>query len=329
MARMPFTIRGLGSALPPKVMTNADFEKFLDTSDEWIRTRTGIAERHICSENESTLTLAVEASQRALARAELRPEQIDLILVATCTPHTPIPSTACFLQRELGCGCAPAFDVGAACSGFIYAFVTAAHLMLSGQYKHVLVVGAEKMSAVTDFEDRTMCILLGDGAGAAVLAPAEDDVSGLYDHYLGADGTGAEMIWVQAGGSSRPATAQTVNEKMHYLRMKGREVYKFAVTKMQEVIANAVERSGIRMDDLSLVVPHQSNARIIESAAEKLGIPMSKMAMNIEHCGNTSAASIPMALDEAISQGRAKRGDWILMAGFGGGLTWGTALLRL
>jgi len=327
--RLPVTIRGLGSALPDKILTNADFEQCLDTSDEWIRTRTGIRERRICSEGENTLTLAVTASQKALARAKLSPVDLDLIIVATSTPYVPIPATACFLQKELGCRHIGAFDLAAACSGFVYAFVSAAYLMSSGQYRHALVVGAEAMSSVTDFQDRTVCILLGDAAGAAVIGPADNDTSGLYDHCLGADGSGADFIWVPAGGSLEPASANSVNNGRHYLKMKGREVYKFAVTKMQEVIRDAVARAGITLDDLAMVIPHQSNARIIESAAEKLGMPREKMALNIDTYGNTSAASIPVALEEACSNGRLHAGDWVLLAGFGGGLTWGTALLRL
>jgi len=327
--RLPLTIRGLGSALPDKIMTNADFEKFLDTSDEWIRTRSGIRERRICSEGENTLTLAVTASRKALAQAKLSPADLDLIIVATSTPYVPIPATACFLQKELGCRHIGAFDLAAACSGFVYAFVSAAYLMASGQYRYTLVVGAEAMSSVTDFEDRTICVLLGDAAGAAVIGPADNDTSGLYDHCLGADGSGADFIWVPAGGSLEPATTESVDGRRHYIKMKGREVYKFAVTKMREVIRDSVARAGITLDDLAMVIPHQSNARIIESAAEKLGIHLEKMALNIEKYGNTSAASIPLALDEACSNGRLGEGNWVLLAGFGGGLTWGTALLRL
>jgi 3-oxoacyl-[acyl-carrier-protein] synthase-3 len=202
-------------------------------------------------------------------------------------------------------------------------------MMSAGHYRHALIVGAETMSAVTDFEDRGTCILLGDGAGAAVLGPADNPVSGMYDHYLGADGEGAQMIWVPAGGSLEPASARTVNERLHYMKMKGREVYRFAVTKMQEVIAGAVERAGIAVTDLAMVVPHQSNLRIIESAAEKLGIPLDRMAVNIDTCGNTSAASIPLALDSARRAGRLKQGGWVWLAGFGAGLTWGSALLML
>lgn len=322
-------IRGTGSAWPDRIMTNADFEKTLETSDEWIRTRTGIRERRICAPGENTLTLSKLAAERALADAGMKAADLDMIVLATCTPVVPVPSTACFLQTELGCGHIPAFDVAAACSGFVYAMVTASQFMATGKYRAILVLGAECMSSITDFEDRGTCILLGDGAGAAILTPADNDSSGLYDFCLGADGSGAQMIWVPAGGSQEPASPRTVNERLHYLKMRGREVYKFAVTKMQEVISDALARTGLSAGDLAMVIPHQSNLRIIESAAEKLGIGPEKVAVNIDRFGNTSAASIPLALDEARRDGRLQSGNWIILAGFGAGLTWGSALIRL
>jgi 3-oxoacyl-[acyl-carrier-protein] synthase III len=322
-------IRGMGSALPARVVTNADFEKQLDTSDEWIRTRSGIRERRFVSPGENTLTLATQAGRAALASAGIAATDLDLIVVATCTPAYLLPATACFLQAELGCRHIPAFDLSAACSGFVYGLVTAASLMHAGGYRNVLVVGAETMSSITDFEDRGTCVLLGDGAGATVISPADNEVSGMYDQELGADGTGSKLIWIAAGGSAEPASPKSVNERLHFMKMKGREVYKFAVTKMQEVLASALERAGLSIEDLKLVIPHQSNLRIIESAAAKLGLPEDKVAVNIDRYGNTSAASIPLALEEAWRTGRVTPGDWVLLAGFGGGLTWGTALLRL
>lgn len=310
-------------------MTNDDFARILDTSDEWIRTRTGIRERRVASNGENTMTLALDASRRALEEAGLGPGDLDMIVVATCTPAYPLPATGCFLQHELGCGHIPAFDLSAACAGFVYAFVTAAQMYASGRYEKVLVVGAETMTRIADFEDRTTCVLLGDGAGAAVIGPAENSVSGLYDFCLGADGSGARMIWVPAGGTAAPTSAETVADRMHYMKMRGREVYKFAVTKMQEVIAGTIEHAGLTIDDIAYIVPHQSNLRILESAGEKLGIPPEKIAVNIDRFGNTSAASIPMALDEARRIGRVRTGDWVLIAGFGAGLTWGSALIRL
>lgn len=322
-------IRGMGSALPARVVTNADFEKTLDTSDEWIRTRSGIRERRFVEPGENTLTLSTTAARTALASAKMTPADLDLIVVATCTPAYPLPATACFLQAELGCRHIPAFDLSAACSGFVYGLVSGACLMHGGGYRNILVIGAETMSSITDFEDRTTCVLLGDGAGAVIITPADNDTSGLYDQALGADGGGAKLIWVAAGGSAEPTSAKSVNERLHYMKMKGREVYKFAVTKMQEVLASTLKRTGLSVDDLKLVIPHQSNLRIIESAAERLGLPESKVAVNIDRYGNTSAASIPLALEEAWRIGQVGPGDWVLLAGFGGGLTWGTALLRL
>lgn len=321
-------IAGIGSALPERVMTNADFEKLVDTSDEWIRTRSGIRERRIAGQGENTLTLAAGAARKALANAGLTAADMGLIVVATSTPYVPIPATACYLQQELGCRNIGAFDVSAACSGFVYGLVLAAGIMGGGSTRHILVVGAETMSSVTDFEDRSVCVLLGDGAGAVVISQVDNEQSGLYDYALGSDGAGAPMLWVPAGGSLERPSVRTVNEKLHYLKMNGREVYKFAVVKMQEVVADTLERAGLTVDDLALIVPHQSNLRIIESVSHRLGIPMSKMAVNIDRCGNTSAASIPLALDEAFRAGRVKKGDWILLAGFGAGYTWASALLR-
>ena len=322
-------IRGMGHALPSRIMTNADFEKTLDTSDEWIRTRSGIRERRIAEPGENTLTLATAAARAAIADAGLTPADIDLIVLATCTPAYQIPSTACFVQAELGCRQIPAFDLSAACSGFVYALITATSLMTVGGYGNVLVIGAETMSAMTDFEDRGTCVLVGEGAVAALIGPEDNPVSGIYDHLLGADGTGARMIWMPAGGSAEPASLRTVNERLHYMKMRGREVYKFAVTKMIEVIQGAMQRGGLTIDEIAMVIPHQSNLRIIESAAQKLAIPAEKVAVNIDKYGNTSAASIPLAMEEAWRGGRIRRGDWVIIAGFGAGLTWGTALIRL
>ncbi len=322
-------LRGMGSAVPEHVMTNADFEKCLDTSDEWIRTRTGIRERRVAGQHENTLTLSVRASRQALERASMTPADIDMIVLATTTPYVQCPGTACFLQHELGCRIIPAFDIQAACSGFVYALVTAAHLLDPDRYRNILVLGSETMTRLADFEDRATCILFGDGAGAAVLSAVDNGTSGLYEHELFADGSGAQMIWVPAGGSLEPASTRTVNERLHFLKMKGREVYKFAVTRMQEIIHDTLTRAGLGIEDVAMIIPHQSNLRIIESAGEKLGIPAEKIAINIDRFGNTSAASIPLALEEAMNSGKVKSGDYVLVAGFGAGLTWASALIRL
>lgn len=329
MPKIPLAIRGTGSAWPDRVMTNADFEKTLDTSDEWIRTRTGIRARHIAGPGENTLTLARTAAERALADAGMAAADLDMIVLATCTPAYPLPATACFLQHELGCRQIPAFDLSAACSGFMYAFVTGMNFLAGGMVRNVLVIGAETMSSITDFEDRGTCILLGDGAGAAIITPADNDTSGVYHACLGADGSGAQMIWVPGGGSNEPTSPKVLNERLHFLKMRGREVYKFAVTKMQWAIEDALEKVGVAPSELAMVIPHQSNLRIIESAVERLGLPPEKVAINIDRFGNTSAASIPLALDEARRNGKLKTGDWIILAGFGAGLTWGSVLIRL
>jgi 3-oxoacyl-[acyl-carrier-protein] synthase-3 len=322
-------IRGIGASVPEGVLTNADISSRCDTNDEWIRTRTGIRERRVVGPGESTLSMALEASRRALADARLEAADIDLIVVATCTPAVQFPATACFLQHQLGCRQVPAFDITAACSGFVYAMVTAAQLMQNTPYRHVLVVGADAMSSVSDLDDRSVCILLGDGAGAVVLTRADNEASGVYHHCLGADGGGAELIWVPAGGSQRPATAETVAERLHYMKMSGREVFKFAVTKLRDIVQETLEAAGLGIDDIALIVPHQSNQRIMDSVGSKLGVPPDKIASNIDRFGNTSAASIPIAVAEAWQAGRIARGDWVLLAAVGSGLTWGTLLVRL
>jgi 3-oxoacyl-[acyl-carrier-protein] synthase-3 len=259
----------------------------------------------------------------------MTPADIDMIVLATTTPYCPCPATACFLQHELGCRIIPAFDVQAACSGFVYALVTAAHLLSPGRYRNILVVGSETMTKIADFEDRATCILFGDAAGAALISAEDNGTSALCEHQLHADGSGAQMIWVPGGGSLEPASNKTVNERLHYLKMKGREVYKFAVTRMQEIIENTLADAGVSIQQVALIVPHQSNLRIIESAGEKLGIPAHKLAINIDRFGNSSAASIPLAMDEAWRAGRIESGDYVLLAGFGAGLTWASALIRL
>jgi len=322
-------IAGTGICVPERVVTNEDFTKHLDTSDEWIVQRTGIRERRIAAPGESTLAFSAGASRQALAEAGMQPEDIDLIVHATVTPAHQLPSTACELQAELGCRWVPAFDIGAACSGFVYAMVSAAQFIDCGMAKNVLVLGSETLTAITDMEDRGTAVLFGDGAGAAILRASTTPERGILAAQLGADGGRAKAVWVPAGGSSEPTSTRTVNERLHYMKMNGREIYKFAVTQMHTLVRDTAEEAGVSLDDLALVIPHQSNLRIIESAASRLDFPMERVSVNIDRFGNTSAASIAMALHEARASKRIKSGDLVMLVGFGAGLTWGSALLRI
>ena len=329
---MPVIIRGMGASVPDHVLDNDFFSAYLDTSAEWILPRTGIRERRRVADDESTLTLALEASQRALASAGMSAEELDLIVVCTVTPETPLPSTACWLQHELGVsgrGGIAAFDLVAACSGFVYGVVTAAMMMEVGPYENVLVVGVESLTRITDYQDRATAILFGDGAGAAVISRSPDPQRGIIHWELGADGSKARAVWIPAGGSRDPASIRTVNERLHYMRMNGRELFKFAVLKMQELIDNTLKKTGIKANEIKLVIPHQSNRRIMESARERAGLAPEQMAINIDRYGNTSAASIPLALEEAWRAGTVGPGDLVLLVAFGGGVTWGSALMRL
>lgn len=325
----PVEIAGTGHYVPPKVVTNDDFAQRLDTSHEWIIQRTGICERRLGEPEDSTLTFALAASREALANANLTPADLDYIVCGTATPDHPLPSTACELQAALGCGWIPAFDLSAACSGFVWSFITAAQLLVTGLANNVLLVGAEKLSAITDMEDRATAILFGDGAGAAILRKSTDPARGILAVRQGADGARGSLISVPAGGSKLPASAQTVAERLHYMRMQGREVYRFAVTQMQEVIARTAADAGVDLADVALLIPHQSNLRIIESACDKCNFPLDRVIININKYGNTSAASIGLALHEAWQTGRAKPGDLVMLVAFGAGLTWGSVLLRV
>ncbi len=325
---LPLVIRGTGSYVPSEVLDNAFFARYLDTTDEWIVERTGIRERRRCAPHESTSTLAAEAARRALAQARLSPAELDLIVVCTATPDTVFPSTACFVQADIGAANIPAFDLGAACSGLVYGLVVAASMLQSPGFRNILVVGAEALTRFVDYDDRATCILFGDAAGAVVVSRSDDPSRGIHYWNLGADGAAAKQIWLPAGGSRHPASTTTINEKLHFIRMRGREVYKFAVVKMQAEIDQALDRTGVSAEQLKLVIPHQSNLRIIESARSKLGLPPQKVVVNIDRYGNTSAASIGMALDEAYRAGTIQPGDWVLLVAFGAGLTWGTILLR-
>jgi 3-oxoacyl-[acyl-carrier-protein] synthase-3 len=302
----------------------------VETSNDWIVQRTGMRERRIAGPSDTTATLATAAARRALDDANISPQQIDLIIVATLTPDMMTPSTSCLVQNNLGIERhIGAFDLNAACSGFVYGISTAAQFIQNGVYKHVLVIGAETLSRVVDYTDRNTCILFGDGAGAAVISRGDDPGRGLQSFALGANGGGAHFIQVPAGGSLHPSSPQTLAERMHYLKMNGREVYKFAVHQMTESLRAAMESCNLTADTVKLVVPHQVNQRIIDSATEKMGFPKEKVFINIDRYGNTSAASVAIALDESRKLERCGQGDWIIMVAFGAGLTWAAATVKL
>jgi 3-oxoacyl-[acyl-carrier-protein] synthase-3 len=323
-------LRGTGGCVPARVLANADFEKTLNTTDEWIHTRTGIRERRIAGPDETSASLGLGAAQRALRAANLTPQDLDLIVCASVTPEMMFPSTACFIQAGLGCRPIGAFDLLAACSGFIYGLAVGSQFIQTGTYRHVLVVGTETLSRITDYADRASCILFGDGAGAAVLSATDDPGRGLHYFRLHADGTNADLLMSLPGGGSRhPASAQTLQEGLHHIKLRGREVYKFAVATMQELIQDALTACNLRLEDVALIIPHQVNLRIIDSAITHLGFPAEKVMVNIDRYGNTSAASVPLALDEAIQAGRVRPGDKIILVAFGGGLTWASAVLTL
>jgi 3-oxoacyl-[acyl-carrier-protein] synthase-3 len=320
-------IVGWGKYVPERVLTNNDLTHVVDTSEEWIRTRTGIVERHIVADDETTATMAIEAAHQALEMTNLRPIDLDLIIVATATPDYSFPATACLVQDALGVTHAAAFDLEAGCSGFVYGVGIAAGLIESGHYKNALVIGADTLSRVTDWDDRTTCVLFGDGAGAVILH-ANGAEGGVLSSVLGADGSGSDLLCVPAGGSRQPPSHQTVSEGQHYLKMKGREVFRFAVRAMPAATRQALREAGLTLDDLSLVIPHQANYRITDASAKALKIPPDKVYSNVDRYGNTSAASIPIALCEAVEQDRVHRDDVVVFVGFGAGLTWAAAVVR-
>ena len=320
-------IIGIGSFVPEKILTNKDLEKIVDTNDEWISERTGIKVRHIVAEGENTSDIAAKAAERALKDAGLIADDIDLIVVATATPDMLFPATACLVQNKLKAGKAAAYDLAAGCSGFMYAIVTASQFIKTGLYKHVLVIGAESLSRILDWTDRNTCVLFGDGAGAVVLGEVPEGY-GILGSNLGADGSGGDLLCLPAGGTSRPATEETVRERLHFVHMAGNEVFKFAVKVMGEAALNALEHAKIETSEVDWLIPHQANIRIIQSAAKRLKMPMEKVIVNVDKYGNTSSASIPIALEEAIHDGRIKSGQVITMVGFGAGLTWASAVMR-
>ena len=321
-------IAGWGKYLPEQVLSNHDLEKIVDTSDEWIRSRSGIAERRIVAKGEATSHIAARAAEEAMDVAGITANDLDLIILATVTPDYPsLPSTASIVQDMLGAKRCGAFDLVAGCSGFVYGLVTGTQFIQTGAYRNVLVIGAEALSRVLDWTDRTTCVLFGDGAGAVVLRATEKE-GGLLASTLGSDGSGAESLYVAAGGTRRPATHETVEAREHYLRMNGREVFKFASRILPRAYREVTEKAGIRPEDVDLLIPHQANIRIIDCARDNLPINGDSVYVNVDRYGNTSAASIPVALCEAIAEGRVKAGDLLAMVAFGAGLTWGAALWK-
>ena len=326
-ARRTVSIVGTGSYTPEKRLTNADLMRMVDTSDEWITTRTGIKERHIAAADEFTSDLGARAAQRAMAQAGVTAEQIDLIVVATITPDMPFPSTAALIQRKLGAHRAAAFDLEAACSGFIYALEVAQQFIMSRTYDTVLVIGAETFSSIVDWQDRNTCVLFGDGAGAAILRN-RPNAHGLLTAVMGADGRKADLLFMAGGGSRCPATAQSVAARLHYLRMEGKETFKNAVQAMLTAAEEALRRCEIDIARIKLIIPHQANRRIIDAVAERLGAKPEQLFVNLHKYGNTSAASVAIALDEAVQSGKVQSGDLLLLIVFGAGLTWGAAVIE-
>lgn len=320
-------IKGIGSYLPEKVLTNADLEQMVETDNEWIITRTGIRERRIAAEGEATSDLAFNAAKSALNNAGIAPEELDLIIVATTTPDFPFPSTAAVLQGRLGAVKAAAFDLQAVCTGFVYALSTADQFIRSGMYKKVLVVGAEVLSRIVDWKDRTTCILFGDGAGAVVLE-AEEGEHGILSTHLHADGNQYDLLYVPGGGSRIPVSHDLVDSRQQYVKMKGNEVFRVAVTALESTAMEALEYNGMTGEDVDLLVPHQANIRILNATAKKLGLSRDRVVITVDRHGNTSSASIPLALHEAVKNDRIKDGSIVLLDAFGGGFTWGSVLIR-
>lgn len=325
---IPVTIAGTGSYVPEKILTNADLEKIVDTTDEWITTRTGIKERRIAADDEFTSDLATKAAERALEQASINGSDIELIIVATITPDTPTPATACYVQAKLGAHGAVAFDISAACSGFLYAMKIAKRLVEDGTYTNALIIGAEKLSAITNWEDRNTCVLFGDGAGAAVLRRSEEGEGRILATEAGTDGRHSSLLKIKGGGTACPITPDNIDEKLHTLTMQGREVFKLAVNAMRRAAETAIERAGLTPGDIKLIVPHQANLRIIDAIADRLTVPNENVFVNLHKYGNTSAAAVAIALDEAHREGRFKRGDNIVLVVFGAGLTWAATAIE-
>ena len=319
-------IIGVGEYLPEKILTNSDLEKMVDTSDEWITTRTGIKQRHLAAKGEAASDLALKAAEQALKNAKINPEDLDLIVVATITGDMPFPSVASILQNKLGAKHAASFDISAACAGFVYGLSVAQQFIACSTYKNALVIGVEVLSSITDWQDRNTCVLFGDGAGAAVLSEVKS--RGIISTYLGCDGSKSGILNMPAGGSANPATTETVRNRQHFIKMQGNELFKIAVNTMTKAAEIVLEQAGMAFADVDLIIPHQANARIIMAVAKKLGIPEDRVYLNIERCGNMSSASTVTALCEAVQEGRVKKGDIILLDAFGAGLVWGACVIE-
>ena len=321
-------ITGMGFAVPERILTNTDLEKIVDTNDEWIRTRTGMVERHISDDSTANSDLSTEAAKKALAKAGIKAKDLDIIIVATVTGDTPFPATACYIQKNLGATRAAAFDISAACSGFLYGLTIANNLVGNGAYKNVLVIGAELLTKITDYTDRTTCVLFGDGAGAAVVQPSNGE-RGIIKTLIKSDGRLTDLLYMPGGGSRNPASHETIDQHLHYIKMEGPEVFKAAVKAMGDAAVEVLKQAGIESSDLALLIPHQANIRIIHATARRIKLPIEKVFINVDRYGNTSAASIPIALTEAMEQGRLKKGDLCLLVSFGGGFTTGAVLLKI
>ncbi len=319
-------IIGVGEYLPKKILTNQDLEKMVDTSDEWITTRTGIKQRRLVSKDEAASDLAVKAAQKALADADIEAEDLDMIIVATVTPDMQFPSTACLVQTALGATHAACYDISAACAGFIYGIIIAQQFIQSSTYKNALVIGSEVLSSITDWQDRNTCVLFGDGAGAAVLAEVKS--GGIISSHMGSDGSMGELLFMPGGGSRHPASPQTIKKRMHYVKMRGNELFKLAVKLMAEAAQKAIEKAGMTCKDIDCLIPHQANVRILLAVAKKLGLDKKRIYLNIAKYGNMSSASTATALCEAVKDGTIKKGDIVLLDAFGGGLVWGACVIK-
>lgn len=321
-------ISALGTYVPPRLLTNADLEQMVDTNDEWIMTRVGIRERHIAEKGVAASDLAVEASRKALAQRGLEASEIEAIIVGTVTPDMLFPSTACVVQNKLGAEGAWGFDLSAACSAFLYSLQVGAQFVASGAHKRVLAIGSDVMSSIIDYTDRATCILFGDGAGAAILEPAENDSEGFIDFIHEVDGSGGHFLYMPGGGSLHPTSKETIEKKMHYVHQDGQQVFKFAVRKQAELCQKLMERNGLKGSNIDLFIPHQANLRIIKATAERLGLRPESVIINIDRYGNTTAGTIPLAMATAIEEGKLKKGSLVLLAAVGGGFTVGATLLR-